>query len=140
MYAGYTRIVSWKRAISVLVLAVLTGLPVSGTTCALICEPGSGRTSRPPGHHDSDAACATAESSAAILVIASARHDCRSHSAVVSPPAILIVRVAASAPPIVAAAPLLPPVPMHDQSASRLDDRAPPILSPPGATLPVLRI
>jgi hypothetical protein len=135
--------VSWKRAISVVVLAVLTGIPVAGMTCALICEPAGHRAARQPGHHDADAACAAAAgASADVRVIAASRHDCRSHTSLAGLPAILVDRAGAGAStmPIATAAPLLPAVRRHHESPSRLEGRAPPILSPPGAPPLILRI
>ena len=47
----YTRTVSWRHRISLVLLIVLTALPVSGTVCAMLCD--SAAATRAAAHHGS---------------------------------------------------------------------------------------
>ena len=42
----YTRSVSWRHRIAVVLLTALAGLPVSGTVCAMVCESASNARSK----------------------------------------------------------------------------------------------
>ena len=51
----YTRNVSWRHRISLVLLIVLTALPVSGTVCAMLCD--SAAATRAAAHHGSGKPC-----------------------------------------------------------------------------------
>lgn len=76
----YTRGVSWKhRIISVAVLLVLAGLPVAGTVCAVVCDPGAGvagAKATGSAHHGAGAACREASGSADVQIGAVSEHHC----------------------------------------------------------------
>ena len=44
---------SWKRPVSIVILAILAALPVSGAVCAMLCEYGTADASMASGHHHS---------------------------------------------------------------------------------------
>jgi len=79
----YNRVVSWTRSLSVLVLAVLVGLPASGTLCAVLCSAAASSTISAPGHHGSSEACAETDSTPAAggTIQGGALHDCSTHNA-----------------------------------------------------------
>jgi hypothetical protein len=66
--------VSWKQHVSAIVLVLLTGLPVSGTVCALVCQPPAGAAA----HHGSGAGCAE-RASVDPGMRGVAAHDCLGH-------------------------------------------------------------
>ena len=70
---------SWKRPVSILVVTILTGLPVSGTTCALLC--GSVASGSATGHHhgSTHAAEEPARPSSSAQIQSVSDHDCRMH-------------------------------------------------------------
>jgi len=77
--------VSWNARVSVLVLVILTGLPVSGTVCAFVCQSASDHAAGASAHHG-DGACAEAsQASAAALLHGVSGHDCRSHTRAAQP-------------------------------------------------------
>ena len=77
----YTRIVSWKQRVSVVVLVLFTTLPVSGTLCALMCESAAAAAST---HHGSDKNCEeVARPSTGVQIESASDHDCRNHDAAV---------------------------------------------------------
>ena len=51
----YTRNVSWRHRISLVLLIVLTALPVSGTVCTMLCD--SAAATRAAAHHGSGKPC-----------------------------------------------------------------------------------
>ena len=78
----YTRKVSWRHRISLVLLIVLTAIPVSGTVCAMLCD--SEAATRAAAHHGSGKPCddeqATPPSSGP-QVRGAAGHDCSDHDA-----------------------------------------------------------
>ena len=80
----YTRTVSWRHRISLVLLIVLTAVPVSGTVCAMLCD--SAAATRAAAHHGSGKPCddeqATTPSSGP-QVRGAAGHDCGDHDAAV---------------------------------------------------------
>jgi hypothetical protein len=86
-----------KVRISALLLVIVTGLPVSGTMCAFLCEPAS-RTSDASAHHG-DAACAqTSQDDDSLQMRGLSGHDCRSHTLTAQPPATLPLAKGSTAP------------------------------------------
>jgi hypothetical protein len=139
----YTRTVSWRHRISLVVLIVLTAFPVSGMGCAMLC--GSAATTRGAAHHGSAKSCddeqATAPSSGS-QVRGTSAHDCSNHDAVVPIAATTSATRADSVP----GPSLLAAVPLHDSFSNRSDsdvvmsNRTPPGSTPPTASPLVLRV
>ncbi len=79
----YTRRVSWKRPVSILVLAILTGLPVSGAVCAMLCESAASSTASVSGHHhgSTNNVEERAPSSTSVQIQSVSDHDCNNHDA-----------------------------------------------------------
>ena len=76
----YTRTVSWRHRISIVVLAVLTALPVSGTACAMLCD--SADATRSAAHHGSGQSCEEQTTPPSVPQIRGASgHDCSRHDA-----------------------------------------------------------
>ena len=74
----YTRTVSWKQFFGVLVLAILSGGPVSGTICALLCD--SANSTASAGHHGSSNDCdEPARPSTDVQISGVSDHDCGTH-------------------------------------------------------------
>jgi len=74
--------VSWRHRIAIFVLAILTGLPVAGTMCALICESAATMTAM---HHGSAQTCEMdARQPAPVSLRGVASHDCQTHDVVIS--------------------------------------------------------
>jgi hypothetical protein len=72
--------VRWKARISALVLVILTGVPLSGTVCAFLCEPAAQSQHHTPAHH-ADAACAQpSRADGSLQMHGLFGHDCRSHT------------------------------------------------------------
>ena len=81
MASGYTRTVSWKQRISVVVLVVLAALPVSGIVCALICDSAAKTTS---AHHGTNKDCEESPGvSNGPQIQGVSEHDCSNHDAAV---------------------------------------------------------
>ena len=98
--ARYTRIVRGHRFVSAFLFVILTGLPVSATTCALICQPSA--TGASASHHGEAASCAgQSAASADAQMHALAAHDCRSHAVAAQPAAMgNLARAGTSASPL----------------------------------------
>ena len=140
----YTRHVSWRHRISVVLLLLLTALPVSGTVCAMVCD--SAAATRATAHHASGKPCddeqATTPSSGPQMRGGTAGHDCSDHDAAMREAATTTATRADSVP----GPSLLVAVPVHD-SISKLTDadavfdyRTPPGSTPPTASPLVLRV
>lgn len=140
----YTRTVSWRHRISVVLLLVLTALPVSGTVCAMLCD--SAAATRAAAHHASGKPCddeqATTPSSGPQMRGGTAGHDCSDHDAAMREAATTTATRADS----VLAPSLLASVAVHD-SISNLtdpsavfDSRTPAGSTPPTASPLVLRV
>lgn len=65
---------------SALVLVILTGLPVSSTVCAFLCQPASATAAGTSAHHGDGACAESAQPNAAVQLIGVSGHDCRSHT------------------------------------------------------------
>ena len=139
----YTRNVSWRHRISVVLLLLLTALPVSGTVCAMLCD--SAAATRAAAHHASGRPCndeqATTPSSGPQMR-GTAGHDCSDHDPAMREAATTTATRADS----VMGASLLVAVLVHD-STSKLTDsdavfdyRTPPGSIPPTASPLVLRV
>ena len=139
----YTRTVSWRHRISLVLLIVLTALPVSGTVCAMLCD--SAAATRAAAHHGSGKPCddeqATTPSSGPQVRGASG-HDCSDHDAAIREAATTTATRADSVP----GPSLLAAVPVHDtisnlaDSDAVFDYRTPPGSTPPTASPLVLRV
>lgn len=66
---------------SILVLAFLTGLPVSGALCAMLCESAPTNSSMSPGHHHGSASNAQTPDHpfTEFRIQGVSEHDCNSH-------------------------------------------------------------
>jgi hypothetical protein len=74
--SGYTRSVAWRHRIAFVLLLALTGWPVGGTVCAMVCE--SSSTQSP--HHGKDSKCEEpARSSSGAQISGQSEHDCSTH-------------------------------------------------------------
>lgn len=80
---GYTRTVSWRRPVTILALALLTGPAVSGTMCAMLCESAASSPASVSGHHHGSTGNADepARPSTAVHIQSVSDHDCSSHDA-----------------------------------------------------------
>ena len=81
--SGYTRRVNWKRPVSVVVLAILSALPVSGAVCAMLCESAASSPTSVSGHHhgSTNDVEEPAPSSTSAQIQSVSDHDCNSHDA-----------------------------------------------------------
>jgi hypothetical protein len=76
----YTRSVSWRHRIALVLLTVLAGLPVSGTVCAMVCESASSAVAT---HHGSGQKCEEpASPSTGPQTSGHSEHDCSYDGAV----------------------------------------------------------
>ena len=139
----YTRTVSWRHRISLVVLMVLTALPVSGSVCAMLCD--SAAATRAGGHHGSGKACdedQTGTPSSGPQMRGASGHDCSDHEAAVREAATTIATRADSVPRPT----LLAAVAVHDTISNLVDSddvfdyRTPPGSTPPTASPLVLRV
>ena len=136
----YTRIVSWKQRVSVVVLVLFTALPVSATLCAMMCDPAAAAAS---DHHGSDKNCQqVARSSTDVQIEGVSDHDCGNHDAAVRQVASVVsARVELHAAAIVFALSAGPTsfssLPL---SAPAIDDASPPGTAPRTTTPLVLRV
>ena len=126
----YTRIVGWKKRLSVVVLAVFASLPVSGTLCAMMCDSAAAAAST---RHGSDENCEeAARPSTRVQIEGASDHDCGSHDAAIG-------QVASTAPERVelTAAAIVSALSAGHTPFSSLPASAPPIddASPPGTAL-----
>ena len=139
----YTRNVSWRHRISLVLLIVLTAIPVWGTVCAMLCD--SAAATRAAAHHGSGKPCddeqATTPSSVPQMR-GTAGHDCSDHDAAMREAATTTATRADS----VSGPSLLVAVPVHDSisnlthSDAVFDYRTPPGSTPPTASPLVLRV
>ena len=136
----YTRIVSWKYRIAMLVLTVLTALPVSGTVCAMVCE-SAAKTAA--SHHGSGKNCEEpARPSAEVQIQGVSEHDCSTHDVAIRELATTAAErghlTTASTP--LAVAVLHSTTRVLTDSQSVFDYSAPPGTAPPTTTPQVLRV
>jgi len=138
----YTQRVSWKRPVSILALAILTGLPVLGTVCGLLCAYDTADASMALGHHSGHHHVSTAvpNSSSDGRIDGVSDADCVHDGALLQAFTIAAERAdrGVVSVPTVTAGLLLPAAPLHE-SGPHVEYRAPGT-APPTASLPVLRI
>lgn len=135
----YTRIVSWKQRVSVVVLVLITSLPVSGTLCAMMCDSAAATAST---HHGSDRNCEAARPSTGVQIEGATNHDCSNHDAAVrqiasTAPERVELKAAAIAFALSAGHMSFRSLPL---SAPTFDDGSPPGTAPRTTTPLVLRI
>jgi hypothetical protein len=138
----YTRNVSWRHRISLVLLLLLTALPVSGTVCAMLCD--SAAATRAAAHHSSGKACdegqATTPSSGPQLRGASG-HDCSDHEAVREAATTTATRAdSVPRPTLLAAVAVYDTISNLVDSDDVFDYRTPPGSTPPTASPLVLRV
>ena len=139
MGSRYTRIVGLtQRSISIVVLAVLTALPVSGTVCAMLCD--SAPTAS--AHHGSGKKCEEpARPSSEVVIRGVSEHDCSTHDAVVRQTSTTAAeRAAGVASPLLAVAAVHATVRALPALETAFAHSAPPGTAPPTTTPLVLRV
>ena len=144
MGSRYTRTVRLtQRSISIVVLAVLTALPVSGAVCAMLCD--SAAATSAAAHHGSGKPCDDEQAntpSSGPQVRGASGHDCSDHDAANRVAATTTATRADSVP----GPSLLAAVAVHDSISKLVDSdavfdyRTPPGSTPPTASPLVLRV
>lgn len=137
----YTRTVRLtQRSISIVVLAVLTALPVSGAVCAMLCE--SADTASASGHHGSGTKCEEPDRPASDVQIRGAsEHDCSTHDAVARQTSTTAMeRAAGVASPRLAVAAVYATLRALPVVETAFAHSAPPGTAPPTTTPLVLRV
>jgi hypothetical protein len=134
-------VVIWRHRISLVVLAVLTALPVSGAVCAMRCD--SAAASVGVAHHRSAANCEeTGAPSSGPLLRGTPGHNCGEHDVrtrqTVTTTATRADGIAA--PALVATAPVFKAVGGHETFDAPTDYRSPPDSTPRTASPLVLRV
>lgn len=130
-----------QRTISIVVLAILTALPVSGTLCAMLCDSSSKATAS--AHHGSGTDCEEPRSpSTGIQIQGVSEHDCSTHDAAVRQ---ATSTVAARADSVAGSVLLATPTARSITTAlirvdTSFDYDAPPGTAPPTTTPLVLRV
>lgn len=73
----YTRSVQWRYRIAVVLVTLLTGLPVSGAVCAMVCDSASSAAAT---HHGAGQKCEEpARPSGGPQIGGHSEHDCSTH-------------------------------------------------------------
>jgi hypothetical protein len=128
-----------QRSISIVVLAVLTALPVSGTVCAVLCD--SAATASASAHHGSGKKCEEpARPSSEVQIQGVSEHDCSTHDAVVRQTSTAAAeRASGVAAPLLAVAPVHVAVRALPALETAFAHSAPPGTAPPTTPL-VLRV
>lgn len=138
--SGYTRHVSWRHRIALVVLTVLAGLPVAGTACAMACDSASSAVA---AHHGSNQKCEEpAQASMGSQIGGASAHDCTTHDAGIRQVAATAAEradVTATSAPLVISAIQTTFETLHDLQ-SIFNDTAPPGTAPPTTTPLVLRV
>ena len=138
----YTRSVGLnQRTISIVVLAILTALPVSGTLCAMLCDSSAKTTTS--AHHGSGAECEEpSPASTGTQIQGGSEHDCSTHDAAVRQATSTVAQradgVAGSVLLATPTARAITTAPIRVDSSFDYD--APPGTAPPTTTPLVLRI
>lgn len=138
--SGYTRSVAWRHRIALVLLLALTGLPVSGTLCAMACDSASTQTA---SHHGKDPKCEEpAGPSSGPQINGQSAHDCSTHAAVrqVATTAPERADLSAKSAPSIIGSPRLGEFVVLYNAEDSLDDSAPPGIAPPTARPIVLRV
>jgi hypothetical protein len=141
--SGYTRNVSWRHRISLVLLAVLTALPVSGTVCAMLCD--SAAATRVAAHHASGKPCDDEQAttpSAGPQMRSTAGHDCSDHDAAVREAATTTATRAdgVRGPSLLVAVAVRDSISSLTDADAVFDYRTPPGSTPPTASPLVLRV
>lgn len=139
----YTRSVSWRHRISVVLLLLLTALPVSGTVCAMLCD--SAAATRAAAHHASGKPCDDEKATTPTpgpQMRGTAGHDCSDHDAVVREAATTTATRADSVagPTLLVAVPVYAAISNLTQSDAVFEYRTPLGSTPPTAFPLVLRV
>ncbi len=148
LVSRYTRGVTWThRAIGVVAVAILAGLPVAGTACALLCDSavsaaaGQATTS---AHHGSGAKCQDPVDSKSVeeQIQAVVQHGCDTHASVGESPVTLTAARADSGVPTGMNAPSVSDTPFKARASFAPDSvyRSRPSTTPPTGTPLVLRV
>ena len=75
---------SWKRPVSICILAMMAALPVSGAVCTMLCDsPRSNSVLASGHHHGTKHAAAPASASNEAQIQGVSQHDCSNHDAAV---------------------------------------------------------
>jgi hypothetical protein len=140
MASRYTRRVSWRHRISIVVLTVLTALPVSGLVCAMLCDSAAAMAAV---HHGSGMNCEEQGTpSSGPQMRGAIGHDCSNHDAAVrqaaAPTASRADNVTAPSP--LAAVPVHSTIRTLPDSDATFDYRTPPGRTPFTASSLVLRV
>lgn len=129
--ARYTRPVSWRHRISIVVLTVLTASPASGTFCAMLCDAAAATTA---AHHGSRRNCEEQDTPLSGLQTPGASgHDCSNHDA----RAGHVATTMATRSDIVTAPSLLAAVPVHSAPGNLPDSNAAFDYRPPPGSTPL---
>lgn len=138
----YTRTVSWRHRIGLVLLIVLTAVPVSGTVCAVLCD--SEAATRAAAHHGSGKPCddEQAAPSSGPQMRGAAGYDCGGQDAATRAAATTTATRAKSVPgpSLLAAVPVRDAISRLADSDVRFDYRSPPGSAPPTAFPLVLRV
>lgn len=136
----YTRSVSWRHRIALVLLTVLAGLPISGTVCAMACASASSVTA---AHHGSGQKCEEpARPLSGPQISGHSEHDCSRHDGAIRQAATTAAERAdltAKSVPLVIAPVQIESVSLRD-SQTFLDYSSPPSTAPPTMTPLVLRV
>lgn len=135
----YTRSVSWRHRIALVLLTVLAGLPASGMLCAMVCESASSGVAT---HHGSGQKCEEpAPLSTGSQMSGHSEHDCNTHDGVVRQAATTAERadMTAKSAPLMIGTVQIESVALR-ASQTFLDYSSPPGTAPPTTTPLVLRV
>ena len=137
----YTRSVSWRHRIALVLLTVLAGLPVSGMLCAMVCESASSAVAAHHGSGSGQKCEEPAPPSTGPQVSSHSEHDCNTHDGAVRQAATAAERADMTAK----SAPLMIGTVQIESVALRayqtfLDYTSPPGTAPPTTTPLVLRV
>ena len=132
-----------QRSISIVVLAVLTALPVSGTVCAMLCD--SAAATHGAAHHASGKTCEEdATPASGPQLRGSSSHDCSDHETAVLEAATTTTTAtrgdSMQGPSLLAAVPVQDRISNLVDSDDVFDYRTPPGSTPPTASPLVLRV
>jgi len=136
----YTRSVSWRHRIAIVLLTVLAGLPASGMVCAMVCASASSAVAT---HHGSGQKCGEpARPSTGPQVSGHSEHDCSTHDGAVRQATTTAAERAdmtVKSVPLWIGAVQIASVALRD-SQSSLDYLSPSGTAPPATTPLVLRV
>ena len=137
--SGYTRSVAWLHRIALVLLLALTGLPVGGTLCAMVCESALTKST----HHGKDPKCEEpARSSTGAQISGQSAHDCGTHDVSLRPVTTTPERADLHAKVALALidSTSLGELELRPSGEDPFDHSAPPGTAPPTARPVVLRV